>query len=128
MHNIYLMQNSLGYYANKRENIILTRLNGAYKIDCDRFCRKNSIGIVNILMHLSDFICVPGSSFEQREGKRNRESDSDRKKTNTRTLLNKNTHDCMNQIEKQLNEPLLNLNVTCALNSWLKWSCVCNGY
>lgn len=121
MHNIYLMQNSLDYYIIKRENIILTRLKGAYKIDYDRFCRINS---VKILMHLSDFICVLGSAF----GRIKREKATEKEKTNTRTRLNKNTHNCMNQIEKQLNEPLLNLNVTCALNSWLKWSCVCNGY
>lgn len=70
MHNIYFMQNSLDYYTNKRENIILTRLNGAYKIDCDRFCRINSIEIVKILMHLSDFICVLGSAFGQKERKK----------------------------------------------------------
>lgn len=128
MHNIYLMENSLDYYTNKRENIILTRLNGAYKIDCDRFCRINSIEIVKILMHLSDFICVLGSAFGQRERERERNRKSKRDRKIQTPGLYRIKHNCMIQIEKQLNEPLLNLNVTCALNSWLKWSCVCNGY
>lgn len=83
MHNIYLMQNSLDYYIIKRENIILTRLNGAYKIDCNRFCRINS---VKILMHLSDFICVLGSAFGQRKRKKGIEKATEKEKTKTRGL------------------------------------------